>query len=401
MIGEYQRQVTALTGKTDMKPRYAHQQKFFEKNPNYALLLWETGLGKTRSACEWIHEREEKKALVICPKAIVEKWKRELIEWGAYADVVSRDNVKKVDISDYRALVIDEAQDFAAPLFIAGRSQRATTIYTHIQKYPETHVLLLSATPIRSTSWNYHTLATYIGGYIDWKKFQKKFFYLTDTFGRWHYEPVKTWRKDIRPYLEGIADIVLARDCADIPPQRHHVVDIEWDKTQEKALKDQYLEPAAEWHARHRAENSKKKYETLSKMLDGYRKAIVIVYYRAQIDEYVKEIGGDRQVFVLHGNTEDQDAVIAAAREADDCIFFLQASMGAGFDASEFSVMIFASMSFKFVDHVQALGRINRLNNLHPNDYFYLIGGKNDRSVYETVMAGHDFHPPSYMAKKG
>ena len=71
--------------------------------------------------------------------------------------------------------------------------------------------------------------------------------------------------------------------------------------------------------------------------------------------------------------------------------------MGAGFDASEFSVMIFASMSFKFVDHIQALGRINRINNLHENDYYYLLAGPCDKNVYKTIMAGHDFHPPSYM----
>lgn len=383
-----------------MKPRYAHQEKFYAKNPNYALLLWETGLGKTRSGAEWLAQRPDKPGLVICPKAIVKKWMRELEEWGAIADVVSRDNVKKVDISKYRALVIDEAQDFASPLFIKGRSQRTEVIYAHLHKYPETHVLLLTATPIRSTSWNYHTLATFIGHYVDWKAFQKKFFYLTDLFGRWHYEPVKSWRKDIRPYLESVADIVLARDCFDVPPQRHHVVDVEWTKDQEKALKTQMLEPAAEWHARHRAENSKEKFAQLDSMLSGYRKAIVVCYYRAQIDEYVKAIGGDRQVFVLHGGVKDQDAVIQEACAADDCVFFLQASMGAGFDASEFSVMIFASMSFKFVDHVQSLGRINRSNNLHENDYFYLLGGKNDKAVYDRIMQGHDFHPPSYMARE-
>lgn len=385
-----------------MKPRYAHQQRFFEKNPNYALLLWETGLGKTRAACEWIKLRPERTALIVCPKTIVEKWKRERDEWGAYAnaDVVSRDEVKKIDLDGYRALVIDEAQDFASPLFIKGRSQRTEVIYAHLKKHPDTHVLLLSATPIRSTSWNYHTLAAFIGHYVDWKKFQKKFFYLTDIFGRWHYEPVKSWRKDIRPYLEEVADIVLARDCADIPPQRHHIVNIEWSKDQEKELRAQMLEPGAEWHARHRAENGIKKFKKLEEMLAGYRKAIVIVYYRSQIDEYVKELGNDRQVFTLHGDTKDQDAVIAEARAADDCVFFLQASMGAGFDASEFSVMIFASMSFKFVDHVQSLGRINRLNNLHENDYFYLLAGENDKAVYDTVMAGHDFHPPSYMRVK-
>ncbi len=381
-----------------MKPRFAHQQRFYEKNPDRALLLWETQVGKTRAGCDWLTLRPQLPALIACPKGIVGKWRRELIEWGAKADVVSRDGIKKIDLSKYRALILDEAQDYASPLFIAGRSQRAAVIYNHLKKHPDTHVLLLSATPIRSTSWNYHTLATYLGVYHDWKKFRSDFFYLSQMYGRWHYEPVKDWRIKIRPYIEGIADIVLARDCAAIPEQREHVVEIPWTKEQEKELTSRYMEPSAEWHDRHRAENGKEKLSELCNLLGGYRKAIVVCYYRTQIDEYVKAIGSDRQVFVLHGGVSDQDAVIEAAKAADDCVFFVQASMGAGFSAAEtFSVLIFASMSFKFVDHVQSLGRIKSLSHLHPNDYFYLIGGKNDKNVYKTVMAGHDFHPPSYM----
>lgn len=382
-----------------MIPRFSHQQRFYEKNPDRALLLWETQVGKTRAACDWMSLRPDRPALVACPKGIVGKWRRELIEWGAHADVVSRDGIKKVDLSKYRAVVLDEAQDFASPLFIPGRSQRAAVVYNHLKNNPDTHVLLLSATPIRSTSWNYHTLATYLGLYQDHKEFRKEFFYLSQMYGRWHYEPVKDWRIKIRPYIEGISDIVLASDCADIPPQREHVIEIPWTKEQEKELTSRYMEPSAEWHERHRAENGKEKLAKLRELVDGYRKSIVVVYYREQIDAYVKAIDNDRQVFVLHGGISDQDAVIEAAKAADDCIFFVQASMGAGFSAAEtFSVLIFASMSFKFVDHVQSLGRIKSLSHLHPNDYFYLIGGKNDRSVYKQVMAGHDFHPPSYMS---
>jgi len=379
-----------------MKKLYAHQQRFIDKNPNRALLVWETGTGKTVAACEWVKKRKGR-ALVVCPKGIVEKWKRDLKEWGVKADVVSRDTVKKTNITPYSILVLDEAQDFASPLFEKGRSQRATVIYTAIKNNPKMHVLLLTATPIRSTPYNIHTLACYLGIYWPVKEFRDKFFHLTNKFGRMHYEKNKGWQKAIRPYVEEISDIVLARDCADIPPQREHVVTVPWDTKQEEELKQRYLEPAAEWHERHRAENGKKKFDAVMRIANGYRKAIIVVYYRSQIEEMEKEIGEDRQVFVLHGGVKDQDAVIQAARDADDCIFILQASMGAGFDASEFSVMIFASMSFKFVDHIQSLGRIKRLNNLHENDYYYVLGGKCDISVHRTIMAGNDFHPPHYM----
>jgi hypothetical protein len=133
--------------------------------------------------------------------------------------------------------------------------------------------------------------------------------------------------------------------------------------------------------------------------MDGYRKVIVVAYYREQIDDYVARIGDNRQVFVLTGSVKNQDAVIQDAREADDCVFIIQAQMGAGFDAGEFSVVIFASMSFRYVDYVQMKGRVKRINNLHENTFIYLLGGKNDQAVYNSIQQNKDFDVHDYLSK--
>lgn len=380
-----------------MKKLYKHQQKFIEKNPDRAMLVWETGTGKTIAACEWIKKRHNMKILVACPKAIIEKWKRDLKEWGAKADVVSRDEIKKIYLPKYQGIVLDEAQDFLSPAFTKQRSERTTVIYNYLRGITSAHVLLLTATPIRSTAWNCHTAGCFLGLLWPVQAFRNKFFYMTDMFGRYHYEPTKTWRKDIRPYLESISDIVLAKDVAEIPTQEHEVVKIPWTKKQEEELKKQYLEPAAEFHERRRAEQSEAKWAKLKELLSGYRKVILVVYYRNQIEDYVDRIGQDRAVFILHGGINNQDEVIEQAKASDDCIFIMQSSMGAGFDASEFSVMIFASMSFKYTDYIQSLGRINRINNLHKNKYIYLLGGKTDQDVYDTILSGNDFNPHKYL----
>jgi len=367
-----------------------HQQKYMaERNKNRDLLVWEMQTGKTAVACEWIKDRKPRKFLVTCPKGIIEKWKRELKTWGAKADVVSRDQIKKINLDKYDGLVLDEAQDFASPLFNKQRSARAETIYNYVKSHPYCHILMLSATPIRSTSWNLHTLACYLGIFWPVKEFRDKFFYFTDLYGRWHYEPRKDWRIMIRPYLESISDIVLLKDCIDVPEHNHETIFIKQTKKPDKNT---------EWHERHRAEQSEDKWKTLSNLLDGYRKVILVVYYRDQIDDYVKRIGNDRQVFVLNGDTKNQDEVIEQAKKSDDCVFILQASMGAGFSASEFSVMIFASMSFKYVDYIQSTGRLNSTENIHKNNYVYLIGGECDKAVYDTIMDGHDFNPHKYLA---
>lgn len=65
--------------------------------------------------------------------------------------------------------------------------------------------------------------------------------------------------------------------------------------------------------------------------------------------------------------------------------------MGAGFDASEFSIVIFASLSFKYVDYVQMKGRVKRINNLHENHFIHILAGKCDEAVYTAIMKGTDF----------
>ena len=373
-----------------MKTLYAHQQRFIDRNPNNALLVWETGTGKTLAACEWLKKREDKEALIVCPKAIMGKWKRDLEEEGVAADIMSRDEIKKLPIKDYRAIVLDEAQDYASPLFNKARSQRTTVIYNHIKDTKkETHVLLLTATPIRSTPWNIHTLACYMGVYWNSRDFQNKFWYLTDMYGRMHYELKNGWQKMIKPYVEEIADIVLMKDCVDVPKQESQILRL---KEPEMPPDESYLEPSAKWYARHRNEQGAGKLEALKKITDGYRKVIVVCHYTEQIERYAKELGKERLVYVLQGATKDPDKEITEAKDADDCIFIIQASMGAGFDAAEFSVVIFASMSFRYVDYIQMLGRVKRINNLHSNLFIHMLAGKCDEMVYKTIMDGHDFN---------
>ena len=384
-----------------VKKLYAHQQRFAVKNPDRALLVWETGTGKTVSAIIWMNVRKHAKFVVVCPKGIIKKWEREIAEWGdgIMVTVISRDAVKKVDLKNYGGIVLDEAQDFASPLFEKSRSQRATTIYGYIRNHSRAYVLLLTATPVRSTPWNIHTLACYLQKYWDVRDFRNKFFFMTDKYGRFHYEKRYGWQKMIRPNVEGISDIVLMSDCVDVPIQHHQTIRVPWTPKQERDLaKQQYEEPSLEWHTRHRMEQGEPKWEKLQELLDGYRKAIVVCHYRAQIDQYVTRIGEDRQVFVLDGRTKDQDKVIEDAKSADDCIFIIQAQMGAGFDAGEFSVVIFASMSFRYVDYVQMKGRVKRINNLHENTFIHLLGGKNDKAVYDSIQQNKDFDVHDYLA---
>lgn len=366
-----------------------HQIKFAKdyKGPN--LIVHEGGTGKTVCACVWLNDHEKvDSALVICPKRVVQKWKDTLKEWGADAVVFSKEEFKKIPTQMWPAIVVDEADEFASPLFQKGRSQLATALYETVKMNTDTPILLLTATPIRSTPWNLHSLLCYAGYYIDPKVWKKEFFELKfmPYLPRPAYFPVKDWRTKIRPYLERYADIVLLKDCVDeLPPVTEETIEMKYAPV----LSD------GNFFDKHRVEQVGKHLEIL-KIAKDYRKVLVVAFYVEQIKELTKQLEKDREVFTVYGETPHQEEVLKYANESDECFLVVQASLGAGFDADTFSCVVFASMSYKVRDFVQMKYRVRRIHNLHPVKYYYLIGGKCDKAVKETIELGKDFIPSEW-----
>jgi superfamily II DNA or RNA helicase len=360
------------------------------------LICWEGGVGKTIAGCLWLRDNRDSNALVVCPKKVVRKWQNELNKWGTKATVVSKEDFKKLPLKKWTARVIDEADEFASPLFVASkRSQLSSKLYEQVKTFPDTPTLLLTATPIRSHPWNLHTLLCYLGHYIDHKKWRDHFFDLKymPYLPRPAYIPKDDWRQRIRPILEKHADIVLLKDCVgELPPVEEEKVIAKAPKYVKK-IDDKVFFDEHRWEQQDKA----KKIIEIGK---EYRKILVVAYYREQIAELEKELEKDKPVFAIHGGVSDQETVIKQAQESDDCYFICQASIGAGFDADQFSCVVFASMSYAVRDYVQMKFRVRRVHNLHPVKYWYLINGRCDKAVLENIELGKDFIPSEWHATR-
>lgn len=369
---------------------FQHQQDFVNRNPNNTILAWEGGTGKTRAAVEWLRLRSGYR-LVVCPKRVKAKWQKELD--NVEAVVLTKEEFVKLwrTLPEPSAVVIDEADEFASPLFIRGaRSKRSEAMYNYLSKAPYAHRLLLTATPVRSTPWNMHTLMCFLGVYVDWKVWQSEFFELARRpfLPRPAWFPKADWRRRIRTYIDRHCEIVLMKDCVGVLPPATEVV---------HKLKSDPAPPELTWHERHRLENANK-VPAIEEIISSYRKAVVVVYYREQMEQIYKAMKGSWNVYQMHGGTKDQEAVIAQAQADDECVLLVQASLVAGYDLDTFSIVVFASMSFKVADHVQMKFRVRRIHNLHPVAYHYLLAGPCDRGVYNTVMSGKDFVPSEYAS---
>lgn len=376
---------------------FEHQKKYAHGYKDKELVVHEGGTGKTICACVWLADGRDENALVICPKRVVKKWEKELKIFGTKALVVSKETMKKMGAKPWSAIVVDEADEFASPLFTKGRSQLSESLYAIIQSFNQnTPILLLTATPIRSHPWNLHTLLTFKGYYIDWKKWRDAFFKLERRPFLPHpaWLPRSDWRKRIRPVLERNADIVLMKDVAELPVETSETIKVE---SEGFVLKDEWT-PSAAFSAEHQHEQKNKAKEILQ-IGKEYRKVLVVAHYREQCKELETELSKDRKTYMVMGGVKDQEAILKEANECDECFLIVQASLGVGFDADSFSIAVFASMSYSVRDWAQMKWRIRRIKNLHPVKYIYLLGGRCDEAVFHNIQLGKEFIPATWKSR--
>lgn len=368
-----------------------HQEKYAHGYPDKGFLVHEGGTGKTVCASVWLKDGRDADALVLSPKRVVQKWQETLRDWNTTATVLSKDQFKKQEVKRWSAIVVDEADEYASPLFIKGRSDLATHLYQLIQAYPNTPILLLTATPIRSSPHNLHTLLCYLGKYTDFKEWRARYCTLTYPASlpylvRPSWIPNDDWRTEIRKELEKHADIFLLKDAVDeLPPVEERII-----TTRCIPLTD-----TTSFIEQRRNEQTTKASAVLE-LGKEYRKVLVVAYFTEQIEALEKALKRDRQTFVVQGSTKYQEEILKEANETDECYLIVQASLGAGFDADSFSCVVFASLSNSVRDHVQMKYRVRRIHNLHPVLYVYIIGGPADKKVYENIQAGRDFVPSEW-----
>lgn len=376
--------------KEKYKTLFPHQKAFLERNPKKCILAWEMRVAKSLPACYWIDNPcRNKNTYIICIKQNYKEWV--LMQTGA--TVMTKENFKKLapTIKNPTAIVVDEASFFASGLFVKGRSQLSTALYKLVKDNPDMDVLLLTATPVRQSAWSLHTLMCYIGVYYDWKKWRSEFFELVKLpflrFPAWM--PKRDWRAKIRPFLLKHCDIVSLKDIVEyLPEPQTTIIKVEHKEKYKKSTTE-----VTTWIDEHKYEQQDKVQEILAL---GYKKLIVVAHFTYQIDDLARELSKDKPVFILDGRTKDPTEIKRLAQEEEECYLIVQASMGMGWDGWMFGAIVFASMSHSVLNHTQMTGRTRHLNHLHPVFFYYLIGGKWDKRIYDTILAGKEFNPHEF-----
>lgn len=361
-----------------------HQKRVVEQNKPKILCDHEPRCGKTLIACHWVdNPAQAGNTYIICKKSNKKSW----IDMGTQATVLTKEEFKKAVIKKPTAIVVDEVHNFGASLFVKGRSELATTLYTLLKDNPNCHFMGLSGTMVRNSPWSLHTLLCYVGIYLDWKKWRDAFFSLEykPYMTRPAYFPKDNWREGVYKVRKKYCDQVSLRDVVDtLPPIHSHVIKVKGEKY--KTPQDEVVT----WSHEHRHEQ-KGKYKYILEL--EYKKIIIVAYYTEQILELEKQLQDFKPVFILNGQTKNQEDIIRQAQEAEECYFIVQSGCGEGWDGYMFGCMVFCSMSHAFTQNFQMHERQRNIKNLRDIEILYLIGGRWDKKIYDSFLLGQNFNP--------
>ena len=85
--------------------------------------------------------------------------------------------------------------------------------------------------------------------------------------------------------------------------------------------------------------------------------------------------------------------MIQEADIAPEAIILAQSETMEGWQMRSIRIMVFASLSFKYLAFTQAVGRISRIDNPQPNYYLTLLTqGDADEAIHNAISKKQDFY---------
>lgn len=412
---------------------YDHQKKIITEDKHKCGLFLGTGASKTRTALELA----EGDTLIICPKQQREDktWERENEKWGTKKDltVISKEDLRKdwEKLSHYDTVIIDECHNNLGilPTYIQKNkikkpktSQIFEATYKFLMKHNPKRLYLLSATPVPKpmSAWGIGIL---LGQNWDFDDFREVFYTQIRMGLRRVWIPRKTEgiRQRLANLIQKLGYTGSISDFVDIPDQVDKTVKIDLSEEQKRAVKEITFSEADPLVRRARLRTIEngilygKKIENIDKKTDEmtnetkifrsykidyileraleFPKLLIFANYTAQILEIEKALKKEGyNVSTLTGQTKDRTFIKEIDNSNKPHIVIAQSSISSGYELPSFPCTIFASLSWRVVDHIQAKGRVLRMNKLKKNLYIYLVvNGGADENCYKSIMDGNDF----------
>jgi len=391
---------------------YRHQKELLDLNPKRHLCAWGTGVGKTIMGIT-LANKNCRSVLAICPKALKENWRRNMIEharedllWVVMTKEEFRRDWDK--INGFDGILIDEMHHFANL-----KSLMSKALLKYCKKHDIQYRWGLTATPFLSGPMNIFALATHLGHKWDYWRFFQKFFIQVRMGQRLIPKMRAGIENDLAKLVNQIGSTAKLEDLIDLPDQ---IFETEYFSLTEEQIKGinaiEETNFITRWTRTHTCENGiligdeytesviypSNKTERIKELAEQNDKIIIFARYNGQL-EYLKGVLSDlnRPIFVINGQTKDKDAVVQAAEASTQAIVLINSMASEGYQLPSFRITIFASLSFSFKDFIQACGRNNRIDNPQRNVYITMVVKNGvDEDVFKSIQKKQDFHLSIY-----
>lgn len=396
-----------------------HQVATIQESRDKELLNYGTSAGKTFCAIGLCLERA-KSAIAIVPLSVLNKWKKEVKMWGEDFEVVEehdryhlvkaegvlfyittkeyfRDNLD--EMPGMEAIIIDEAHHFSGM-----KSKMSKAAIKYVKHYEVEYRYLLTATAYRSTPWNIYRLAQILG--YDWNyiSYERKYFKPQYFGNRRVMVPKEGIEKDMAKLVAKIGRIYDPTDDMDLPDQIDHVERVSLTKEQEKAMEQTVLEnlnPIVRYTKHHCIESGwlsgdeyvdaqtfkNYKIDRIQEYVEEKKKVAVVARYTDQLHYIEDKLKVDKPVFKIWGGDKDREETIEKIQNTEECVVLISAGVSEGYELPDVSLVVFASMSFSYVDYKQLKGRFLRTNKPSKTVFVHLLTeyGEDEQSIDEAV----------------
>lgn len=427
---------------------YRHQQEIVDADLEKCGLWLGTGSGKTRIALLLA----KGDTLVICPKTQKEdrNWEREYVEIvrdtvisrpkheiqktvRPRLTVMSKEEFRRdaPNLPRFNTVIVDEAHTCLGVTpttrqlhrqTIPRASQLFEALDTYVRNMKPDRIYLATATIVKSpfTVWAAgRILGDPVGKYdlMGFFAFRDEFYTRLPIPGRDIYTAKKdnATKEKLARMVRRLGYVGRLEDYFDVPAQTFRTVHIELTAAQKARLKSLPLEfpdPLVLIGKRHQVENGVlsgdefnpqetfacEKIDKILELAEEFPRMVVFCKYRAQIEQIQFALTKPGyKTWTLTGDTKDRGGVIKQAGELDG-VLIVQAQISAGWEVPLTPVMVFASRSYSYVDYIQAVGRVQRANNIKKNLYINLVvKGGIDEAVDKALENKCDFEEKLYV----
>lgn len=397
---------------------YKHQEKIVALNPSKYLLAHSMGTGKTITSLA-LAKKNNVFTLVIAPKPVRFKWEKAMADMKVKGDIYTREEFKKLvnvipgDL--YKAIIVDEAHAHFATLKALGHKK----LLWFIKKYNIQYIWLLTGTPYTSSVWSVYGLAKILG--YDWNyfSFQERFF--THQWIGKRTIPVQreNIQDEVAELVEKIGGVVSLDDCVDVPDQ---IIDIElFDFTKEQTKANEKIlteesDPLVRTTKYHQIASGTLKgnefveseeFEcTKNSRIIAYaentKKLVVFSRYNLHLELLSREMTKKKIPHsIINGKVKEKEEIIQYAEQQDRFVLLINASCSVGYEIPTFGLVIFASLSYSFVDYLQAMGRVLRINALKKNVYkIFITSNSVDEAIWNSIQKKQSFSDAIFVKDK-